>query len=47
MSGDIDEAGARVLTDLDGVAIDTPEVTDVVAGNGLVHDELLAVFAAD
>ncbi len=40
------EAGG-VLTDLDGVAIDTPDVTDVVAGNGLVHDELLAVFAAD
>lgn len=38
------EAGGR-LTDLDAVAIDTAAVTDVVASNGGVHDELVAVFS--
>ena len=37
------EAGG-VLTDLDGVAVDTPEVTDVVASNGRIQDHLLAAF---
>lgn len=37
------EAGG-LLTDLDGVAIDTPEVTDVVASNGGIHDQLLSAF---
>ena len=40
------EAGGR-LTDLDGVAVDTAAVTDVVASNGRVHEELLAAFATD
>ena len=38
------EAGGR-LTDLDGVPIDTAAVTDVVASNGPIHDELLAAFS--
>jgi myo-inositol-1(or 4)-monophosphatase len=37
------EAGGR-LTDLDGRPIDTAEVTDVVASNGRVHEELLLAF---
>ena len=37
------EAGGRV-TDLDGVPIDTAEVTDVLASNGRIHEQLRAVF---
>lgn len=40
------EAGG-LLTDLDGVAIDTPDVTDVVASNGRIHDQLLVAFSTN
>lgn len=39
----LEEAGGR-LTDLAGVRVATAEVTDVVATNGAIHDELLAVL---
>ena len=39
------EAGG-LITDLTGEPIDTAEVTDVVASNGLVHQELLDAFPA-
>jgi myo-inositol-1(or 4)-monophosphatase len=37
------EAGGR-LTDLDGQPIDTADVTDVVASNGRIHEELVLAF---
>lgn len=39
----LEEAGGR-LTDLAGVRVASAAVTDVVATNGAVHDELLAVL---
>ena len=39
------EAGG-LLTDLDGVPIDTDAVTDVVASNGRIHDALRAALGA-
>lgn len=39
------EAGGR-LTDLAGTPVDTAEVTDVVASNGPVHDDLVGLFGA-
>lgn len=40
----LEEAGGR-LTRFDGSPLDVPEVADIVASNGLIHDELLAVLA--
>jgi myo-inositol-1(or 4)-monophosphatase len=39
----LEEAGGR-LTDLAGVRVASADVTDVVATNGAIHDELLAVL---
>jgi myo-inositol-1(or 4)-monophosphatase len=41
----LEEAGGR-LTDFAGARVASADVTDVVATNGAVHDELLAVLAA-
>jgi myo-inositol-1(or 4)-monophosphatase len=41
----LEEAGGR-LTRFDGSPLDAAELADIVATNGLVHDELLAVLAA-
>lgn len=37
------EAGG-MITDLGGIVIDTPEITDVVASNGRIHADLLRAF---
>lgn len=39
----LEEAGGRV-TDLSGRRLDSPDVADVVATNGTIHDELLEVL---
>ena len=39
----LEEAGGR-LTDFGGVRVASAAVTDVVASNGAIHDELLAVL---
>jgi myo-inositol-1(or 4)-monophosphatase len=42
----VEEAGGRV-TDTRGLRIATADVTDVVASNGAIHDELLDVLRGD
>jgi myo-inositol-1(or 4)-monophosphatase len=41
----LEEAGGT-LTRFDGTPLDVPELADIVASNGPIHDELLAVLDA-